>query len=35
MSMVAFSKVPFIIGAFMILVIALGSFAIMRRPPGE
>jgi hypothetical protein len=33
--MLAFSKVPFIIGAFVILAIALGSFTIMRRPRGE
>ena len=29
--MLAFSKVPFIIGAFVILAIALGSFTFMRR----
>jgi hypothetical protein len=31
----AFTKVPFILGAFVILAIALGTFTIMRRPPNE
>jgi hypothetical protein len=31
--MLAFSKVPFILGGLVILAIAIGSFTIMRRPP--
>ncbi len=34
-NVLAFSKVPFIIGGFVILAIALGSFTIMRRPRGK